>query len=122
MHAIYLKEKFTLQEPLNFESYIYNLTEANLTPHRRPHWFQLYDFRNSFNLQSLSAADMDNLVQRMATTDRHLTDLYAAYSSKLSDTRWPGCQTNCKRSYLCRSVITDLWERERCNQLENLYN
>lgn len=112
---------FHLQEPLNIETYVYNLTEANLTPNRRPHWFQLYNMRNTYALPDLSAATMDNLVHRMVTTEKHLLDIYAAFYSKVSDSRWPNCDTNCKLDSLCTTVITVLWERQKCEELLRLF-
>lgn len=100
---------------------MYNLTEANLTPNRRPHWFQLYDLKQRYNLRDLSPASMDDLVTRMVTTNPQLLDLYAAFFSKLSDTRWPWCNIDCKLDYLCRTVITVLWQRQKCEELRNLF-
>ncbi|VVD01622.1 unnamed protein product, partial [Leptidea sinapis] len=99
-------------EPTNIINYIYNLTEANLTPNRRPHWFELYDVKNTFGIQDLRPATMSNLVYSMVTDQRPLLDLYSAFFSKLSDTRWPYCNDYCKIDNLCKVVVTVLWERE----------
>ncbi|XP_037296456.1 sphingomyelin phosphodiesterase 1 isoform X2 [Manduca sexta] len=107
--------------PTNIVNYVYNLTEANLTPNRRPHWFQLYDMKNTFGLDNLSPSSMNNLVRRMVTTNRELLDKYAAFYSKLSDARWPYCNTDCKLDNLCKTVVTVLWERQRCEELRRLY-
>ncbi|KAJ2952140.1 hypothetical protein O0L34_g4419 [Tuta absoluta] len=107
--------------PSSIQNYVYNLTEANLTPYRRPHWFQLYDMKNTFGLSDLSPASLDNLVRRMVTTDKHLLEIYSAFFSKLSDTRWSSCNESCKLDTVCKTVVTVLWERERCTELENLY-
>ncbi|XP_052740768.1 sphingomyelin phosphodiesterase-like [Bicyclus anynana] len=109
-------------EPTNFVSFIYNLTEANLTPHRRPRWFQLYDFRSAFGLRDLSPTSLDALVRRMATErNRHLIGLYSKFLLKMSDRRWPYCNDWCKIDNLCRSVVTVLWRRERCEELRRLF-
>ncbi|CAH2105780.1 unnamed protein product [Euphydryas editha] len=108
-------------EPRNIVNYVYNLTEANLTPNRRPHWFQLYDMKNSFQLDDLSAASMNNLLYRMVTEDLLLLDFYAAFYSKISDRRWPNCNNYCKIDNLCKTVVTVLWHRERCEELRNLF-
>ncbi|XP_049870349.1 sphingomyelin phosphodiesterase-like [Pectinophora gossypiella] len=108
--------------PLSITNYVYNLTEANLTPNRRPHWFQLYDMKNSFELSDLSASSMDDLTRRMVTTQKHLLDLYAAFFSKISDARWPHCNESCKLNELCKTVVTVLWQRQRCDELVNLYH
>ncbi|XP_034830056.1 sphingomyelin phosphodiesterase-like [Maniola hyperantus] len=109
-------------EPTNFVSYIYNLTEANLTPNVRPRWFQLYDLRSAFGLRDLSPASMDALVRRMATErNRHLIGLYSKFLLKMSDRRWPYCNDWCKIDNLCRSVVTVLWRREKCEELRRLF-
>ncbi|XP_053603313.1 sphingomyelin phosphodiesterase-like [Plodia interpunctella] len=110
----------TTFEATSMECYTYNVTEANLTPNRRPHWFLLYDFKNSFDLPNLSPISIDNLVNAMASEGYYL-DLYAAYYSKLSDTRWPYCNQNCKIGYLCDIVITELWNRQKCEELTQRY-
>ncbi|XP_050664348.1 sphingomyelin phosphodiesterase-like isoform X2 [Leptidea sinapis] len=110
----------TTYEPTNIINYIYNLTEANLTPNRRPHWFELYDVKNTFGIQDLKPATMSNLVYSMVTDQRPLLDLYSAFFSKLSDTRWPYCNDYCKIDNLCKVVVTVLWERERCEELRSL--
>ncbi|XP_041971313.1 sphingomyelin phosphodiesterase-like [Aricia agestis] len=107
--------------PLNIANYVYNLTEANLTPNRSPHWFQLYDFKNSFELQDLSPSSMNALVNSMVTDKKYLLDLYSAYYFKISDASWPWCNEQCKVDNLCKSVVTVLWERQRCEQLHSLF-
>lgn len=117
--ASFTSNNYELQ---NFQTYIYNLTEANMTPHKRPHWFMLSDFRNSFQVPDLSAQSIHNLVHRMATTERRLLELYAAFNSRISDNRWPQCDLNCQLDHLCNTVITVLWSRERCEELLRLFH
>ncbi|CAH0605807.1 unnamed protein product [Chrysodeixis includens] len=107
--------------PEAIANYVYNLTEANLTPNRPPHWFQLYDMKNTFGLTDLSAKSMDNLVHKMVTTNKIYLDMYAAFFSKVSDARWPHCNEACKLDNLCKTVVTVLWERQKCNELRGLY-
>lgn len=112
---------YIFQELDNLENYAYNLTEANLTPNQRPHWFLLYDMKNSFNLKDLSPTSIGNLIEAMVTTDKQLLELYSAFFSKLSDNRWPWCGIDCKLDNLCKMVVTVLWEREKCNDLVAKY-
>lgn len=110
------------QEPRNFVSYIYNLAEANMTPNRRPRWFRLYDMRSAFGLRDLSPTSMDALVRTMATErSRNLIGLYSKFLLKQSVRRWPYCGDWCKIENLCRSVVTVLWRRERCEELRRLF-
>nr|XP_026496862.1 sphingomyelin phosphodiesterase-like [Vanessa tameamea]XP_026496863.1 sphingomyelin phosphodiesterase-like [Vanessa tameamea] len=111
----------TTFEPSNIVNYVYNLTEANLTPHRRPHWFQLYDMKNTFAINDLSAATMNDLTYKMVTNNLLALDMYAAFYSKLSDGRWPHCNRYCKIDNLCKTVVTVLWQREKCDELRELF-
>ncbi|XP_073943112.1 sphingomyelin phosphodiesterase 1-like [Choristoneura fumiferana] len=108
-------------EPININNYVYNLTKANLTPNKRPHWFKLYDFKQKFKLPDLSPASMDNLVTSMATTNPELLDLYVEYFSKKSHVNWQNCDIECKMDHLCKTVITVLWQRQKCDELRKLY-
>ncbi|KAM3967351.1 sphingomyelin phosphodiesterase 1 [Aphomia sociella] len=107
-------------QPNNILNYIYNITEANLTPQRRPHWFQLYDMLNTYGLSDLSPTSINDLIYRMPV-ETHLLDLYIAFFSKLGDNRWPFCNTECQLNNLCKAVVSVLWERKRCEELRNLY-
>lgn len=103
-------------------NYVYNLTEANLTPHRRPHWFQLYDMKNTFNLPNLTPTSVNDLVTRMVTSDSNLLHIYAAFFSKLSESRMSWCHDDCKIDMICKTVVTVLWQREKCEELTSMFN
>ncbi|KAF9414098.1 hypothetical protein HW555_007857 [Spodoptera exigua] len=107
--------------PESIVNYVYNLTEANLTPTRPPHWFMLYDMKNTFGLSDLSAVSMDNLVHRMVSGEKHLLDMYAAFYSKINDNRWSSCNDWCKIDNLCKTVVTVLWQRQKCDELRSLF-
>ncbi|KAI8424390.1 hypothetical protein MSG28_002912 [Choristoneura fumiferana] len=80
-------------EPINIVNYVYNLTEANLTPNRRPHWFQLYDIKQRYNLRDLSPASMDDLMPPTndkpltiaLISDAHIDPLYEPYGAAECD-------------------------------------
>ncbi|XP_047526011.1 sphingomyelin phosphodiesterase 1-like [Pieris napi] len=108
--------------PISISNYVYNLTEANLTPNRRPHWFKLYDFKNTYGVKDLSPNSMNELVYSMVTDKKYLLDIYSAFYSKLSDTRWANCSNDCKIANLCRIVVTVLFDRKKCEELTKLYN
>lgn len=58
-------------EVLDYDTWHYNLTEANLHPNQPPRWEKTYTFKEAYNLTDLSPKSMDGLVQRLAT-DRSL--------------------------------------------------
>jgi hypothetical protein len=56
-----------LQEILDSETWIYNLTEANMNGNATPNWVKLYSFKDTYGVESLSPTSLDRLVQNMAT-------------------------------------------------------
>lgn len=58
---------FLLQQVNDYESWIYNLTEANQNPTRNPLWYKQYSFKEAFGLQDLSPSSLDALMYKFAT-------------------------------------------------------
>ncbi|XP_039765855.1 sphingomyelin phosphodiesterase 1-like [Pararge aegeria] len=107
-------------EPTSINNYIYNLTEANLAPNVPPRWFKLYDMKESFQLNDLTATSMDKLVNTMVTQKKQQLDQYVTFASKQSDAI-PYCDTYCKLEMLCNAVTSVLWDRRKCDELKKLY-
>lgn len=55
---------------LDHETWIFNLTEANLTPHKSPRWFKEYSFRDAYNVTDLKPATLSHLVHNVWKNDR----------------------------------------------------
>lgn len=81
-----------LQKVLNHESWIYNLTAANLaSDDSRPEWFKMYSFKDDYGIASVSPVDLDALVRKMVK-DEKLAYKYFEYKYKLGDiTLAKGC-------------------------------
>lgn len=56
---------------VDFETFIFNLTEANLAPNQPPKWFKEYSFRDAFGVTDLSPFTLSNLVNNTFQHDRH---------------------------------------------------
>lgn len=82
---------------LDHETYIMNLTEANLS--NKPQWIKEYSAKETYGLSSLAPADWDHLVQRMNSDDAILQTFYRLYWKSHSPTTT--CDHNCKKQYLC---------------------
>lgn len=50
----------------NHQTWIYNLTAANLTPNQTPTWFLEYDFQQEYGLDNLSPRALSGLMDRFA--------------------------------------------------------
>jgi hypothetical protein len=65
-----------LQDILDGETWIYNLTDANLKGNATPNWVKLYSFKEAYGVESLSPISLDRLVHNMAT-NRSLLEQYS---------------------------------------------
>jgi hypothetical protein len=64
---------------LDYETWSFNLTEANLAGQDvLPDWQKLYSFKDTFGVDSMLPQDLDAFVQRLAS-DAQLQDLYFRY-------------------------------------------
>jgi sphingomyelin phosphodiesterase len=66
---------------VDFETWSYNLTEANLNGAALPNWRKLYNFKDIFDVPSVFPEDMDAFVKRMIEDD-DLTKLYYRFGTK----------------------------------------
>ena len=57
------------QRVLDVDTYIFNLTDANLSRDKQPEYFKLYSHRNDLEMENLFPADFDELAHRMKTDD-----------------------------------------------------
>lgn len=64
-----------MKSVLDYDEFIYNVTEANLTPEKSPRWYKLYSFKDAYGLQSLNYEAFGNLIKRM-TTDVNIIEKY----------------------------------------------
>ncbi|KAK2702986.1 hypothetical protein QYM36_018441 [Artemia franciscana] len=101
---------------LEHEAWIMNLTEANIGP-SDPKWFKLYDGRETFGLNSLSAQEMSDLVDRFIV-DEELFQIYYRNYVKQGDPKMErGCDAECKRGKLCSMVTSDFGNQTKCNEI-----
>uniref|UniRef100_A0A8C8S0S8 Sphingomyelin phosphodiesterase n=1 Tax=Pelusios castaneus TaxID=367368 RepID=A0A8C8S0S8_9SAUR len=83
---------------LDHETYILNLTEANL-PGAVPRWQQLYRAREAYGLPSVFPADWDRLIRRFQGDER-LFQFFWYLFHKGHPPREP-CREGCKTALLC---------------------
>ncbi|XP_058443150.1 sphingomyelin phosphodiesterase 1-like isoform X2 [Malaya genurostris] len=104
-------------EILDQETWIYNLTEANLSPERRPEWFKEYSFKDSYGLSDLSPNSLDGLLQTFAQSQQDLLQ-YWVFKQKSADPKLAsGCSQNCLRDALCAIVRTEYGDDSVCERL-----
>ncbi|XP_058467459.1 sphingomyelin phosphodiesterase-like [Malaya genurostris] len=107
----------------DFESYIFNLTDANRFPDRRPEWYRLYSFADEFKMHNLSPAQADEVIKRFATpAGRDELRRYWEFKVKMGDPSLEsGCTDNCLLNHLCEIVITELGDGVKCEELRETF-
>ncbi|XP_050497864.1 sphingomyelin phosphodiesterase isoform X1 [Diabrotica virgifera virgifera] len=95
----------------DFETYTFDLDEAN--KNQKIDWIKLYSFKDSFHVDSLSPADLSDLVINKMKNDT-VVDLYNRFfyrgSSKAN-------QTYVGRDLRCQILLTVEGEADMCNHL-----
>ncbi|KAG4072908.1 hypothetical protein HA402_006588 [Bradysia odoriphaga] len=120
-YRIYTVETETYQV-IGHETWIYNLTEANLNASSSPNWFREYSFIDAYNVADLSPASLDELMTSFAT-DPDLISLYWMHKVKMGDPSLEeGCENECLLKHLTEIVTTEFGaENPRRDELVELF-
>ncbi|XP_058823032.1 sphingomyelin phosphodiesterase-like [Topomyia yanbarensis] len=104
-------------EILDQETWIYNLTEANQHPTRKPNWFKEYTFKANYGLNDLSPNSLDGLVHKLANSESDLLQYWQLKQKSADPLLTEGCDQNCLRSALCAIVRTEYGDDAACERL-----
>jgi len=115
-YRMYEVEPKTMQV-VDHETWIYNLTEANLKAEKSPNWFKEYTFSEEFT-SDLSPAGLDKLLDSMAENPNLLRKFWRYKMTTADPKIKDGCGRSCLMSTICRLATTVSKERKRCNELE----
>ncbi|XP_076822580.1 sphingomyelin phosphodiesterase-like isoform X1 [Clavelina lepadiformis] len=88
--------KGTTNSLLDADTYILNMTDANLT--NDPKWELEYTFSKDYGMRNLSASEFDKLLDRFDADDE-IFQQYYQHSTK--DARLSSCDEACKQYYIC---------------------
>lgn len=103
----------------NFESWMYNITDANDNFPLPPKWYKLYDFKNAYNVSSLHPQELSDLVERMTRMDT-LTQSYFRYKHREA-TNSNGCNSDCELENICTMVTSAFDDDFHCKKYTKLY-
>nr|AYV99638.1 venom polypeptide [Dolopus genitalis] len=100
------------------DTWIFNLTAANLSPDKNPTWFKEYSFRQAYGINDLSPASLDKLLGTFST-DHELLKKYWEYKVKRGDPSLKmGCNQACLIKHLCQAATSQHNDQVRCDQLK----
>lgn len=104
------------------ETWIYNLTQANLTPNQSPSWFKEYDFKTEHGVTNLSPASLSALADTLARNPAKM-HRYWQLKFKMGDTTLDmGCDDECMGAHLCEMVTSEWGNSPRCTELLSVMN
>lgn len=111
-----------MQQVIEHETWIYNLTEANLNASSSPKWFREYTFTDAYNVTNLSPASLDELMTSFAS-NRDLISTYWMHKVKMGDpSLQDGCGNDCLSKHLSEIVTTEFGsENLRRDELIELF-
>ncbi|XP_065089643.1 sphingomyelin phosphodiesterase 1-like [Ochlerotatus camptorhynchus] len=104
-------------EILDQETWIYNLTEANLHPDRKPSWFLEYTFKQHYGLADLSPKSLDTLLQKLAHSESDLLQYWKLKQKNADPLLAKGCDKTCLRDALCALARTEYADDAACERL-----
>lgn len=107
---------------LNYETWVYNLTEANLTPNDPPRWYKLYDFKTAYSVSSLDPNDVADLVGRMTKESGLLQEYYRFKKREADPAVATGCNRKCELANLCYVVTSSYGDDINCKHYTEIYN
>lgn len=99
---------------LDHETYLMNLTEANASPSRKPHWQLEYTAKSSWGMGSLQPQEWDALVHRMEHDALLFNKFYRSYLKQ--DPLAKPCDSSCRRTFLCKLRTSKSADVRRCLQ------
>ncbi|XP_062542349.1 sphingomyelin phosphodiesterase-like [Armigeres subalbatus] len=104
-------------EVTDFESYYFNLTEANQHPTRNPLWTPLYSFASDFSISNVSPASLDGLARRFGTSSSELHRYWQLKVKRGDPFLQQGCDGECLLNHLCEIVTNEANDDRKCNEL-----
>lgn len=85
---------------------MYNLTEANQSPHKPPRWFKKYQFLEEYQIPNLSPASLFELVETFSNDHQKMEQFWKNYVKHGDLALKNGCDRECLANLLCDIVTT----------------
>ncbi|XP_022919311.2 sphingomyelin phosphodiesterase-like [Onthophagus taurus] len=101
---------------IDYQEYIYNLTEANRNPNSPPNWFKLYSFKEAYGLKSTNLSDLYDLTLRMKKDpEKLLLKQYYKFYTRESDVKMTEpCNSKCLDNLMCSITGVDFKDSVKC--------
>nr|CAD7195604.1 unnamed protein product [Timema douglasi] len=107
---------------LDAETWIYNLTDANLSPKINPKWFLEYSMREAFGVSTLLPQALSSLTHSMARDHALMRQYYRFYVKQADTSPASGCDDACLKGVLCNIVNVQNGNTTNCEILTAEYD
>jgi len=97
---------------LDVQTYVFNLTHANLVETERPQYYQLYDHRKDLGMENLYPSDYDDLAKRLVKDDGLYQKFFRYYNSDSF-----GQHDNDKETVICMMLKTSYVDTRKCEEI-----
>ncbi|KAK0094986.1 hypothetical protein PV326_009487 [Microctonus aethiopoides] len=104
----------------DIETWMYNLTNANETPEKRPLWFNSYSFKNEYKLSDLSNESLNKIIVDMAKGSPILEVYHKNFFKHAAPELEKECDKPCLQSYVCRIVTTSSDNMNDCEYFKTI--
>lgn len=106
---------------VDHDTWIYNLTLANINAEDNPVWYKEYSFKGTYELDDLSPASLNKLLHSFAADDQRLKS-YWEYKVKSGDPSLKkGCDNDCLVGHLCEMAVTQSNDVNKCDELKEIF-
>ncbi|XP_011303541.1 sphingomyelin phosphodiesterase [Fopius arisanus] len=96
------------------ETWLYNLTEANLTPSQRPRWQKTYSFREEYGLDNLSNETLHDLILDMTRGRTSLDSYHKNFYKHAEPELAKECDWECLQDHVCTIVTSSSDDKSQC--------
>ncbi|KAK5650976.1 hypothetical protein RI129_002005 [Pyrocoelia pectoralis] len=96
----------------DYQVWIYDLLDANKS-REKPKWFQLYSFRDAFEIENLNEQGFNELIKKLGSNKKML-ETYRRFRSRNGTASLKDCDVKCLREVFCDITQTEYQESDQC--------
>lgn len=108
-------------EMLDYQQWIFNLTDANLHPREEPIWYNFYNFKDTFGVYDMTASTMGQLMDKIAMFQIYSKLYYRVKVKNADPSLLQTCDDSCHMDNICTSVRNEFTDNRKCDNLKELY-
>ncbi|XP_026274503.1 sphingomyelin phosphodiesterase [Frankliniella occidentalis] len=104
---------------IDAELWGFNLTHANENPDKRPDWYRIYSFKETFGVKSMHPVHLETFIGSLATDRQMLQKYYWSHMLDSDPSHRRGCDQWCAERVICNSLKTVPGQNDHCQKFLN---